>query len=200
MTIKPTKRTSGPAGQYDSILEDILNVIDTARRSATRSVNSIMTAAYWIIGRRIVESEQAGNIRADYGLALIVRLSGDLTAKFGRGFGAVNLSQMKKFYLLWPANRIFQTPSEKSRSLLESKDYQAILQTSSKKSQASQADVVLRFTADCFPLPWSAYVRLLSVKNANARRFYETEALRGGWSVRQLDRQINSQFYEWLNR
>ena len=50
--------------------------------------------------------------------------------------------------------------------------------------------------SSCFPLPWSAYVRLLAVKNEHARRFYETEALQGGWSVRQLDRQINSQFYE----
>jgi len=196
MINKPAKRTNVSGGHYDSILGDISNVIDTARRSSARSVNSIMTAAYWLIGRRIVESEQAGNVRADYGVALIERLSGDLTAKFGRGFGAVNLSQMKKFYLLWPTNRIFQTPSEKSQALLEPKDHQEILQTSSKKSQASQSEVVLRSTAECFPLPWSAYVRLLSVKNENARRFYETEALSGGWSVRQLDRQINSQFYE----
>lgn len=71
-----------------------------------------------------------------------------------------------------------------------------ILQTLSEKSPAFSADVVLRSAAECFPLPWSAYVRLLPVKNKNARIFYETEALRGGWSVRQLDRQINSQFYE----
>ena len=50
--------------------------------------------------------------------------------------------------------------------------------------------------AQAFPLPWSAYVRLLSVKNPQARAFYETEALRGGWSIAQLNRQIGSQFYE----
>ncbi len=65
----------------------------------------------------------------------------------------------------------------------------AILQTSSAESS-------IRETAGCFPLPWSAYVQLLSVKDDRARRFYETEALRGGWSVRQLKRQIDSQFYE----
>lgn len=64
---------------------------------------------------------------------------------------------------------------------------QKIFQTSSEKSNLSDL---------CFPLPWSAYVRLLAVKNEHARQFYEAEALRGGWSVRQLDRQINSQFYE----
>lgn len=50
--------------------------------------------------------------------------------------------------------------------------------------------------AKTFPLPWSAYVRLLSVKDNDARRFYEKETLRNGWSVRQLDRQIATQFYE----
>jgi predicted nuclease of restriction endonuclease-like (RecB) superfamily len=196
MTKNLKKQDSSLDVRYESIVRDISDVIDAARRSAARSVNCIMTAAYWLIGRRIVEFEQAGSIRAEYGSALIERLSGDLRAKFGRGFGAANLSQMKKFYLLWPAERIFQTLSEKSRALPGPQGHQAILQTLSEKSQASSAEVVLRSAAECFPLPWSAYVRLLSVKNEQARRFYETEALRGGWSVRQLDRQINSQFYE----
>jgi predicted nuclease of restriction endonuclease-like (RecB) superfamily len=196
MTNKPTKRGDTLEVHYESILGDILHVIDEARRSAARSVNCVMTAAYWLIGRRIVESEQAGSVRADYGQALIKRLSGDLTAKCGRGFGVVNLSQMKKFYLCWPTDRIFQTPSEKLRALPESQGHHAIFQTSSEKLQAPPAEIVLRSAAEIFPLPWSSYVQLLSVKDENARRFYETEALRGGWSVRQLDRQINSQFYE----
>lgn len=69
-----------------------------------------------------------------------------------------------------------------------------------KKAQTPSALSVMLFdltaTANRFPLPWSAYVRLLSVKNQHARAFYETEALRRGWSVRQLDRQIASQFFE----
>ena len=101
----------------------------------------------------------------------------------------VNLSQMKKFYLLWPTEQILQTPSEKSQTLPTSQEPQVILQTVSAESN-------LCAIAPCFRLSWSAYVRLLSVKNENARRFYETEALRGGWSVRQLSRQINAQFYE----
>ncbi len=58
------------------------------------------------------------------------------------------------------------------------------------------AESSLNLLASCFPLPWAAYVRLLSVKNLDARKFYEIEALRGGWTIRQLDQQINSQFYE----
>jgi hypothetical protein len=112
MTKKPTKPDSNPNLHYDSILGDISNVIDAARKSVARSINCIMTAAYWLIGRRIVESEQKGKARAQYGEALLAKLSNDLTRQYGRGFGMVNLSQMKKFYLLWHPERIFQTVSE----------------------------------------------------------------------------------------
>jgi predicted nuclease of restriction endonuclease-like (RecB) superfamily len=153
-----------------------------------------MTAAYWLIGRRIVEFDQGGKARAQYGKALLAKLSDDLTRQYGRGFGMVNLSQMKKFYLLWAPERIFQTVSEKLLSEKSTRENRTILQTLSEKSQPPGTD--LHTITRYFPLPWSAYVRLLSVKNEHARRFYETEALRAGWSVRQLDRQINSQFYE----
>ena len=178
-----TKKANRPGGSldvhYESVLGDISSVIDAARKSVARSVNCIMTAAYWLVGRRIVESEQKGEIRAEYGDELIERLAADLSARHGRGFSVRNVWQMKAFYLAWP---IPQTVSAQSEG-------REILQTVSAESPFSSI-------ATSFPLPWSAYVRLLSVKNENARRFYETEALRGGWSVRQLDRQIDSQFYE----
>ena len=194
MTKSLIKPKSSSDLHYDSILGDISNVINEARRSAARSVNCVMTAAYWLIGRRIVEYEQGGKVRAEYGEALLERLSVDLTKHYGRGFGVVNLSQMKKFYMLWPVEYIFQTVSEKSPSSVTSKQNKTIFQTPSEETQLPPN--ILQGIANRFPLPWSAYVQLLSLKNENARRFYETEALRGGWSVRQLDRQINSQFYE----
>ncbi|HGM6158444.1 TPA: YhcG family protein [Pseudomonas aeruginosa] len=163
-----------PAG-YAGIHSGIVEVLDAARHAAARSVNALMTASYWEIGRRIVEAEQRGKRRAGYGEQLIERLSADLTAQFGRGFSRPNLQQMRSFFLTWP---IRQTVS----------------------SESSPAPVAhpwrLDELAQVFTLPWSAYVRLLSVKDGHARQFYEAEALRGGWSVRQLDRQINSQFYE----
>lgn len=155
---------------YTDIRAGIVELLSAARGASARSVNALMTATYWEIGRRIVNSEQEGRERAEYGEALIRQLARDLTRQFGRGFGAVNLSQMRRFYLAWPPRQIFQTPSEKSLALPE--------------------------LAAKFRLPWSAYVRLLSVRNPETRAFYETEALRAGWSVRQLDRQINSLFYE----
>ena len=71
--------------------------------TAARSVNAVMTAAYWMIGQHIVEFEQSGEERAEYGTALIKRLAEDLKQRFVRGFGAANLSQMRRFYLLWPS-------------------------------------------------------------------------------------------------
>lgn len=192
MTNKPAKCPSVPTIHYDSILGDISNVIDTARRSAARSVNSIMTAAYWLVGRRIVESEQKGEKRAAYGEELLERLSVDLGERFGRGFSRQNLQQMRQFYLLYQPEEICQTASGESGGI----PITMIFQTLSGILRARSREISLADIARCFPLPWSAYVRLLGVKNELARRFYETEALRGGWSVRQLDRQINSQFYE----
>ncbi len=179
-----TRASIGPTGGYDAFLVEIVGLLDAARRTAARSVNAVMTAAYWAIGRRIVEHEQGGQARAGYGEELIARLSRDLSARFGRGFGAVNLSQMKRFYLSWPQERILQTLSERTGA--------SIPQTLSEKSPAR----ALALVATALPLSWSHYVRILSVEKPEARRFYEEEALRGGWTVRQLSRQIDSQFYE----
>lgn len=157
-----------PTG-YAGIHGGIVQLLDTARQAAARSVNSLMTASYWEIGRRIVEAEQKGRRRAGYGEQLMERLSADLSARFGRGFSPDNLENMRRFFLAYPLPAISETLSRKF-----------------DLSELSQA----------FTLPWSAYVRLLSVTDAHARSFYAQEALRGGWSVRQLDRQIGSQFYE----
>lgn len=181
---------------YGDVHTGIVELLESARRAAARSVNALMTASYWEIGRRIVEFEQGGRGRAKYGEALIERLAEDLTHRFGRGFSRQNLQQMRAFYLAWPSDSICQTVSGELKALKNP-------QTPSAKS--SSPPIVqtpsgllpnLATLATRFQLPWSAYVRLLSVKSEAARVFYETEALRCGWSVRQLDRQIDSQFYE----
>ena len=192
MTKKANRPGSSLEVHYESVLGDISNVIDAAKRTAARSVNCIMTAAYWLIGGRIFEFEQKGSERADYGEELLKRLSRDLTSRYGRGFAKSNLYQMRSFYMAYQG--IFQTPSGISDDIAPSSGLQNF-QTASGTSELPNFREV-QSVASRFPLPWSAYVRLLGVKNEHARTFYETEALRGGWSVRQLDRQINSQFYE----
>lgn len=187
------EKTPLPAG-YASIHVGIVDLLQAARVQAARSVNALMTASYWEIGRRIVEAEQKGKRRAGYGEQLIERLTADLTAQFGRGFSRQNLWQMRSFYLNWPPEQILQTVSGELKIYQTASDKSQTLSAISAPTQAMSAH--LAAVAARFPLPWSAYVRLLSVKSDRARSFYETEALRGGWSVRQLDRQIDSQFYE----
>jgi len=209
-----------PVPNYDEVLGRIVGLLEAARRASARSVNTIMTATYWEIGRQIVVGEQGGAGRAEYRKQLVKSLSGDLTAKFGRGFGVVNLAQMRRFYLTWPGAAIFQTPSEKSPSiegvvgagalgeLIENR-LGGIRQTPSVESvnpfapsscnppsEIAQTVSAQSPSLAVFKLPWSHYVKLLSVEDAEARTFYESEALRGGWTVRQLDRQIGSKFYE----
>lgn len=185
-----------PAG-YEAVHIGIVDLLQAARAQAARSVNTLMTASYWEIGRRIVEAEQKGKRRAEYGEQLIERLADDLSGQFGRGFSRQNLWQMRSFFLNWPPETILQTVSGESSKLPTLSGKSQKLQAAPALSQnVSKAPASLAAIASRFPLPWSAYVRLLSVKSNHARRFYETEALRGGWSVRQLDRQVNSQFYE----
>jgi predicted nuclease of restriction endonuclease-like (RecB) superfamily len=170
----------GPGvAEYETLLVDVSGLLEHARRSAGRAVNAIMTTTYWQVGRRIVEQEQQGSSRASYGEELVAKLAKDLTERFGRGFSRTNVFQMRQFFL---ANR------EKIQTASGSLGLNSIVQTSSGFSPGLPA----------FPLSWSHYVRLLTVAKEEARTYYESESLRGGWSVRELDRQIASRAYERL--
>jgi len=193
------KADPSPMTDYPGLVGNIGELLESARRTSARAVNALMTATYWEIGRRIVEFEQGGKERAEYGETLLLRLSSDLTARFGRGFGKSNLFLMRKFFLTTgpmilktsgisaqaaSAVRIFQTPS-------------GISDTETPQLQTTGITVDPVDLARAFPLPWSHYVLLANnSRSPEALEFYQTEALRGGWSVRQLRRQMDSQFYE----
>jgi predicted nuclease of restriction endonuclease-like (RecB) superfamily len=214
-----------PPEEYGGLIGGIAELLETARRAAARTVNALMTATYWEIGRRIVKFEQQGQERAGYGEQILSKLSQDLTTRFGRGFGVDNLQRFRSFFLSYPTESIYatlsrklpevllvrsQTPPRKSPSGKSGSPIRKLgmekYATASRNSARSErpwtgpqpkgAALTISNLASAFPLPWSHYVRLLSVKSVLARDFYHTEALRGGWSVRQLDRQIASQFYE----
>ena len=140
---------------YDSVLSDVVALLEASRRTAARSVNAVMTSTYWLIGQRIVKGEQGGRRRAEYGAAIVDRLAEDLTGRFGRGFGRRNLFQMRSFYLRYP--EIVQTASAQ----LPSKGRIKKMQTPSAQSTEG--------AAPRFPLPWSHYVRLLAIDQADAR-------------------------------
>ena len=117
---------------YEVILSDVVELLEQSRRLTARSVNAIMTATYWEIGRRIVEVEQKGEERAEYGEELLKRLSKDLTDKFGRGFSRQNLQQMRLFYSTWQISQTLSAKSEKCQTL--SGKSGEIVQTSSAQS------------------------------------------------------------------
>ena len=176
----PDNRPSDASGfaEYDTLLLEVSQMLEHARQSAGRALNAVMTATYWQVGRRIVEQEQQGLDRASYGEELVARLAKDLTTRFGRGFSRTNVFQMRQFFLAYREK--IQTLSGLSRA-------ESIIQTPSEL-----------FATPTFPLSWSHYVRLLTVPAEQTRRYYERESLRGGWSVRELDRQIASRAYERL--
>jgi predicted nuclease of restriction endonuclease-like (RecB) superfamily len=174
-----------PDGKYIHALRDVVSMLEESRRAASRNINALMTATYWQIGRRIVEFEQGGADRAAYGQALLQRLSADLTARFGRGFGADNLELMRLFYQSYGDGEISEAAIRK---------YVAPLAV--PNSESPIRNFPLEQLAQRFSLSWTHYVRLMRrTRSREERHFYEAEALRGGWSVRQLERQMDSQFY-----
>lgn len=161
----------------------VAQILEQARGAVARTINTAMLQAYWHVGREIVEGDQAGESRAGYGDALLKRLSKRLTREFGTGFGLSNLKQIRKFYIVFPkGSRIGQTASGLS----------PIGQTPSGLSVGTQS---APFPAS---LSWSHYVALMHVTNDDARAFYEVEAAREAWSVRELQRQIGALLFDRL--
>ncbi len=100
-----------PTADYDGLLGEVVVLLESARRTAARAVNAVMTATYWEIGRRIVEVEQRGSRQAGYGDVLIKRLATDLTARFGRGFSWRNLSNSRPGVFPWKSRRFSSSTS-----------------------------------------------------------------------------------------
>jgi DUF1016 N-terminal domain len=185
--ISKTKR-SAPESGYTGLLASVSELLEQARKQSARSVNAILTATYWEVGRRIVEYEQRGEQRAEYGEALLKKLAADLSARFGRGYSRQNIQQMRQFYIAYNTEKICQTLSGKSNSI----DMNGIFQTSSgisstlpvkletddicqtpsgisEKSETLSWKFSLVDLVHAFPLSWSHYVHLLSVVTIDMR-------------------------------
>ena len=143
--------------EYGKLITSIGQALENGRRQAAYAVSQTMVRTYWEIGRQIVEYEQKGNEKAEYGSQLLHRLSKDLSDRYGQGFGMSNVNKMRKLYVCYP-----------------------ILQTLSAK------------------LTWSHYVELLKIDDALERSFYEKEAEKERWGVRELKRQMNSMLFHRL--
>ncbi len=139
------------------LLKKIQKILEKARNKVYRSANTEMLRAYWNIGREIVEEEQKGKDRADYGSALLEELATRLTDLFGKSFSSRNLRYMRQFYREFP-----------------------------------------KWNAVRSELSWTHYRMLMKVEKENSREFYLKEAITGNWSTRQLERQINSLYFDRL--
>lgn len=144
-------------GISNNYINEIKKILKNARQKAYTAVNSAMVEAYWKIGRRIVEEEQSGRERAEYGKEIIKNLSKELTEEFGKGFGERNIRNIRQFYILF-------SDYEKWKSLISK-------------------------------LTWTHIQKVLRVSDEKARIFYLTEAAENMWSVRALDRNISTLYY-----
>lgn len=199
-TSKPRQATPLPVGAgYDHLLGGIHALITTARHVSVRAVNAVMTATYWDIGRQIVEFEQGGKSRAAYGAGLLERLSADLIARHGRGFSVDNLERFRLFYQRFPLPEISATALRKFELPVRNSKGLAFPPPNSATALRNSPPAIMAWIeqlATRLPLPWSHYTRLIRLKSNEAFAFYHAEALRCGWKIKQLERQIDSMFYE----
>ena len=186
--MKKLKTTS----DYVNLLSEITVFIKEGRRTAVKYVNTALVLTYWLIGRQIVEYEQKGKERAEYGKELLKELSKDLNKQFKRGWSEPNLKIIRKFYIAYK-------DIEKRYTLCtESSEFKKNLNQSNKSDTLTQNQILsnIEMFNTLFPLSWSHYRLLMRLDEEYKKEFYEVEAIRGNWSVRQLDRQIQSMLYE----
>ncbi|MFH0920856.1 MAG: PDDEXK nuclease domain-containing protein [Fibrobacterota bacterium] len=175
-----------------SFFKEIRELILSARTSVARGVDMVQVYTNFEIGRRILQEEQKGKQRADYGKEVIRTLSIHLTAEFGNGFSKSNLEYMRRFYLTYKqcGFQIAQTASGQSLTARKPQTLSGQL--------PQPIDLPLLSETRAFSLSWSHYVLLLGIKNPDERRFYEIEANSQNWAIRELKRQYNSGLYERL--
>lgn len=166
---------------HKKLFENIKTLLHEARSAVARNINTAMVMTYFEIGRMIIEHEQKGAKRAEYATETLKLLSQELTAEFGKGYSKSNLEYMRKFYLMYGKT---QTVSGQSHNY------------KNDKVPAKYA-TLSRISPEIFKLSWSHYVFLMRLPEAE-RKFYEIEAVKQNWSLRELERQFNSSLYERL--
>jgi len=168
--------------KVNSLYNEIRSVLEKARSSAYRAVNFAMVQAYWQVGYLIVEHEQEGKERAEYGKAVLKEISMRLAGEFGKGFDVTNLRKMRQFYLMFSKRDAVSLKFGESNRDAMRLDSGAVKKDSAVRSE----------------LTWTHYRHLLRVANEKAREWYMNEAADQNWSTRQLDRQISVLYYERL--
>jgi predicted nuclease of restriction endonuclease-like (RecB) superfamily len=171
--------------QNTHLFQQVAVLLKNAQQQVLRAVNSTMVYTYFEIGRMIVEEEQNGKERADYGKQVLKGLSEQLTKEFGKGFSVDNLQNMRKLYLIYSNYETASSISEDEKIKSE---------TPSSISEKSESPVATLH----FILSWSHYIFLMHIDDAKERKFYEIESIKNRWSVRELKRQYNTALYARL--
>ena len=178
--------------QNTILFQQVVELLQNARQQVLRTVNSTMVYTYFEIGRMIVEEEQSGKNRAEYGKQILKGLSQQLTNELGKGYSLRNLEQIRKFYLIYSNSatvlRIFDI--QKTRTLSA--------QLLDNISQTLSAELNAQTLFSIFKLTWSHYSFLMRIDDEKERRFYEIESEKYNWSVRELKRQYDSALYARL--
>jgi predicted nuclease of restriction endonuclease-like (RecB) superfamily len=167
------------------LVKEIRELVQNARRTASRDINTLQVATNFEIGRRIFQYEQKGKQRAEYGERVVRELARRLTDELGRGFSKRNLDYMRRFYLEYH-EAVYQSHMMPVLHVARTEKESPIVQTLSAQS------------AHAFPLSWSHYLFLMNIDNRDERRFYEIESGQNQWSLSELKRQFNSGIYERL--
>lgn len=176
----------------EGLLNDTSNIIEQAKRTAYTAVNVTLVARNWLLGKRIAEEDMHGNQRAEYGKQVILKLSKQLTEKYGEGFGTTNLRHFVDFSKKYPA--LFRLDSSVA----------AICHSASGESHSEivhllsgEFENIFKHVVPTTPIRinWTHYRILLQEDNDDARAWYEREAAEQAWNVKTLQRNVSSQYY-----
>ncbi len=179
----------------ENLYTRVVGILEDARSRVSRTVNTAMVHSYWLIGREIVQVEQQGKKRAEYGEQLMRRLAARLSSRFGRGFSVATLRNMRQFYLAYPAGSALPEEAGDARKIPELQD---ISEATSIRSAVLSESIPHAWRPFPPALGWTHYLRLMRIPDPTARAFYEIEAVREGWSSRELERQVASHLFERL--
>ena len=186
-----------PAAQPEELFGRIVSILEQARGAVVRAANTNMVLAYWLIGREIVHDLQAGEERAEYGKQMLADLSSRLIQRYGSGFSVPNLQNFRKFYLAY-STRVTMGANIQYPAGTKSVEEPIQYPTGTKSAKAAIPHPAgAELTQGFSPLlSWSHYRVLMRVDSADARAFYEREAIEGGWDKRTLERQVHTQYYD----
>ena len=176
----------------DSLFERTSALIEEARKRVKTTIDTTMVYTYYGVGQYIVDDEQQGEQRAQYGQAVLKKLSVRLTDKYGEGWSVENLKLCRRFYVIYSNSVNTVYPIDRTKAI------QCIANSTENDSRISETLYRESKKEQSFTLSWSHYLVLMRIKNEEERRFYEVECLRQDWSVRQLKREYGASLYERL--